>query len=197
MIANIQLADMNPIEEAQSYRRMRDDFGQSVRDISKQTGVYEKRIHDRFKLTNLEPEIQTYIARGMFPSSTSPVDALLLIPAGPERISLAKALAHHKASIGMIQRAVEKYLENKAARKIIEDTPALVLARQHALPRKGRPTWNALAQVGKLPPWKLLVEQSKATCHGCALADLANEKTCGECPHVDLLRRMLELANAE
>jgi hypothetical protein len=59
-------------------------------------------------------------------------------------------------------------------------------------PRDQWPEWDALYQLGKVPPWPVVNNAIMETCDGCAMRPVASESTCRECPLVDCLRRMMK-----
>ena len=72
-------------------------------------------------------------------------------------------------------------------------TPALEIAGQRVRVKRLPPLrWDMLRQLRQVPPWTVVVQAAKETCVACPLRSMASEKTCGDCPAVELLRRMVE-----
>jgi len=63
LIENIQRADLNPIEEAQAYRRLITEFNLTHDDLSKKVGKERSTITNILRLLNLSGKIQGYVSR--------------------------------------------------------------------------------------------------------------------------------------
>lgn len=64
LIENIQRTDLNPIEEAEAYKRLCDEFGATQEDIAKSLGKSRPVVTNKLRLLNLEEKILSYIRRG-------------------------------------------------------------------------------------------------------------------------------------
>lgn len=202
MTENVQRQSMSPVEEAQGYRRMRDEFGMSIADIARAMGTSYNAIYQRLRITELEPEIQELIGRRELPGSTQAVEAFLKVPDSQARVKVAKALATRSATIRMVQNACEKLAAALAAAK-----PSGIYAKIPAVHVGGRMAkvvlddiqdgWDALYQVNRVPKWPIYVETIQATCLSCSLYSHASDATCRDCPLVDSVRRMLEAVDAK
>jgi ParB family chromosome partitioning protein len=198
MVENCQRHNMNPVDEADGYKSLRDEFKMSVRKISNETGVYESRVSTMLKLASLEKPIKDLIKDGRLPSSSDAVKALLSLPAGSVRIEFAKANAARMATIKMIVRGAERLNKLLGEKKtvITSEAPAIKVGRQisHQQTKK-LPAWNALKQAGKVPPWELLTRNIEDTCSNCSLRDMASVSTCRDCPLADMVKRLVEVCN--
>lgn len=216
LVANLQRAGMNAIEEARAFARLRDEFGLSVREIAKRLGkgggAGEKLVFDRLVWLELEEEIQELVRMGELQKTADVARALLTVPAGVVRVRLAQELALQGATIGgcvsACGRVVQQLRDAEAVLATVEagelrkwgevekevlerETPALVFAGR----RNGRPVkmtgWNALMQLGEVPEWGVVAQQARVTCGECALRDIASESVCRDCGLVDFLRRVM------
>ena len=85
----------------------------------------------------------------------------------------------------MIVKACERYNQLSAGKKDRKGSPAVKAVHM-------KPTgWDALQQLGQVPPWKKFAEQVIATCESCPMQDIAGDATCGECGLVGFVRRMV------
>ena len=193
MIENVSRENMHAVDEGNGYKDMR-AMGMSVRDISVTVGRNETRIRHMLDIAELEPEIQELLASGQLPHSFNAVDALRAIPESAARVRMAQKLAEKGATIKMIQRACAQYIEIKQAerqhRKL--KAPALQVSRLSEPPFDELPEWDALYQVGRVPPWSKFTESMMATCDSCSLRPVASEKTCCDCPLVKFCETLLE-----
>lgn len=64
IIENINRADLNPIEEAQAYQRMIDEFDYLHEEIAASVGKSRAAITNSLRLLKLEPKVRQYLAKG-------------------------------------------------------------------------------------------------------------------------------------
>ncbi len=186
LVANIQRSELGPVEEGEAFARLR-AMGLSKNQIALKMGVSIARVTHRLQLLELEPEVRGLIAQGRLPKDQRMVEALLALPAAAERVRMAQALAERRVSVGAGVEACRRYLAAREEQTTgREETPGVRLAVKRAgAPQRAR--WDALAQVGRLPPWVLVEVGVRDTCRRCALADTASETVCRGCPVVELL----------
>lgn len=65
LIENIQREDLNPIEEAQAYRQLIEEFDLTQEEVAQKVGRSRSVIANSIRLLNLHPEIQNFILQGM------------------------------------------------------------------------------------------------------------------------------------
>jgi len=192
MVANLQRADLNPIDEAKAYQELQQFM--SIDAIARRMGIYRKRIDDRLRLLRLDAPIQALIASGKLSRDYRLADALMAIPNAPARLKLAMSLAEKQVTLknaistcAKVARAVGGGSNPENQRRA-----SLKLAGKYAhvdrLPTK---EWNMLYQLNRVPPWQVVSEAAMRTCDECPLRVAASEDTCGQCPAVILLARML------
>jgi len=202
MVENVQRDNMNVVDEGEGYQRLRDVHKMSVRKISKQTGVYEARIHAMLKIADLEPQIKDLIRNDQIPGSDKAIAAYFSVPSGKTRIEFCKTAATTKATIKMIESAARKLkaIQKFDGEEISQEAPAVSVAKAHMSKKPEAElklsNWNALAQAGKVPPWSVFKQSVENTCNNCSLRSVASPATCSECPLVDMVRRSLEVARA-
>ncbi len=64
LIENIQRADLNPIEEADGYRRLVDEFGHTQEGLAKAVGKSRSHIANMLRLTALSDTMRSHVAEG-------------------------------------------------------------------------------------------------------------------------------------
>ena len=64
LVENLQREDLNPIEEAEAYRRLMNEFHLTQEEISKKVGKSRPAIANFLRLLNLPTEIRDDLARG-------------------------------------------------------------------------------------------------------------------------------------
>lgn len=189
LIANIQRSDLGPIEEARALNRLH-EMGLSENRIAIRLGISIARVHLRLRLLLLEEPIQDLVDRGKLSKDGRLVEALLGIPNSAARQMLAKKLAEHHTTINAGVEAAKKVTQQLRTETIVTGIPAMRMAVKRGGEVK-RPVWDAMAQVGKVPPWLMVEISARDTCDACSLRDLASEVTCRECPLVTMLAKMI------
>jgi len=107
IVENVQRADLNPIEEAQAYARLRDDFGETQEEIAKLVGKDRASIANSIRLLRLASAVQRFISDGML--SAGHGRALLVMSDEKDQEDLASLII----AKGLSVRAAEKLVKNK------------------------------------------------------------------------------------
>jgi ParB family chromosome partitioning protein len=190
LVENIQREDMDPIETAKAYAELRDNYGMNNGQIAREVGKVSTQICAALDLLKAEPEIQWLWAQHKLTHEPSAVTAILSLPAGATRVQMALQLAERKATGKVIKTACRKFNELSQEKKNKDrSTPALRTAERLS---DKRPEWDALYQLGKVPPWPLMNDVVMWTCDNCALRPMASESVCGQCALVMTLRKLTE-----
>ena len=78
IIENVQREDLNPMEEAQGYHALANEFKRSQEDIAKVVGKSRSHVANMMRLTKLPAEVQAFIATGQL--SAGHARALIGVP---------------------------------------------------------------------------------------------------------------------
>ncbi len=190
LVANIQRSDLDPIEEALSFQALKEQ-GMTDIAIANRLGISSARVAQRLKLLELDQPIQELIAKGKLSKDFRLASALLDIPQSEARVKVAKQLADRSATIKAGIEACGRLQEALRGASIPKDeTPAIRFSTKKA-GEINRPVWNALMQVGRVPPWPLVEIGARNVCDRCGLRDFASETTCKGCALVDMLIEMI------
>ena len=195
MIANLQRSDLNPIEEARAYQRM-NELGMTFQKIALKVGKSPGTINNRHALLSFVPEIQALWESGNLSPDVRVIAALRRITDDDKQMRLAQGFARRGTSIQFIAFVCSRL----ANRILLKDEPlidksqpaGLQLATKQAKNRDNVGHWNAFTQAKLTPSWPYLVKAVTYTCKNCAMADMANEVICRDCPLVDLLKYLME-----
>lgn len=125
IIENVQRSDLNPVEEAQGYEALMDEFAYNQNDLAKVIGKSRSHIANTLRLLKLPQSVKTYLADGRLTAGHA---RALLACADPER---------------MAKDVVEKGLT-------VRDVEALSKARQALTatpPVKGAPAARGRAEA--------------------------------------------------
>ena len=64
LVENIQRADLNPIEEAEGFRRLMDDHGHTQEGLAAIVGKSRSHVANLLRLLDLSPEVRDLVANG-------------------------------------------------------------------------------------------------------------------------------------
>ena len=120
LIENIQREDLNPIEEAQAYKRLLEEFHLKQDEVADRVAKSRAAVTNSMRLLKLCDEVQQMLIDDMI--STGHARALLAIEDGEEQYTVAQKIFDEKLSV----RDVEKLVKNlhkpeKPAKKAAED----------------------------------------------------------------------------
>ncbi|HEY8426461.1 MAG TPA: ParB/RepB/Spo0J family partition protein [Limnochordales bacterium] len=97
LVENLQREDLNPLEEAEAYRRLMEEFGLSQEDVAQAVGRKRPTVANTLRLLELEPEIREALRDGRL--SAGHGKALLAAPPGRARVELAKRVLEAGLSV--------------------------------------------------------------------------------------------------
>lgn len=126
LIENIQREDLNPIEEAQAYKRLLTEFNLKQDEVAERVSKSRTAVTNSMRLLKLSEEVQQMVINDML--STGHARALLAVENPEEQYMLAQKVFDEKLSV----RDVEKLVKNihKPAKVKKPDNKALSLIYQ-------------------------------------------------------------------
>src|ERR1700730_1113836 len=108
LIENLQRTDLNAIEEAQGYARLRDEFGMKQEEIAVKVGRSRAAVANALRLLDLHPQIQTWVAQDLL--SVGHAKVLLGVKAPEEQLRLAETILRRSSSVRQTERLVTRFL---------------------------------------------------------------------------------------
>ena len=140
LVENLQRADLNPIEEAEGYRRLTEEFGLTQEQVSQRVGKDRSTVANALRLLGLPDEVKSLVAEGSI--SMGHARALLGVPRIPEMVDLAQRISQDKLSVRDAERMVKAKRDAPAApeKKKGPEHRALVEELQRLLGTKVRLT---------------------------------------------------------
>lgn len=115
LIENIQREDLNPIEEAQAYQRMMEEFGLTQEDVASKVGKSRSSIANIVRLLNLSPKVQVYVSRETL--SMGHARALLAIKNPEEQIQVADYIIKNNLSVRETEKFVHSFNKEMEKKK--------------------------------------------------------------------------------
>ena len=113
LIENIQRADLNPIEIAEAYRAIIDDFGLTQQELAERIGKPRSSVANALRLLDLPEAIKAYVAEGKLSDGHAKVIAGL----GDE--ALMKQAAETVIKLNLTVRATESYVKKLKEPKVV------------------------------------------------------------------------------
>lgn len=114
LIENIQRQDLNPIEEAQAYRRLIEDFSFTQEELSMKIGKSRTAITNCMRLLNLDEKVQSYIIEGII--SEGHGRAILGLDSKEYQFEIAQKIIDDGLSVRDTESLVKKINENRISR---------------------------------------------------------------------------------
>jgi ParB family chromosome partitioning protein len=150
LIENIKREDLNPIEEAQAYKRLLEEFNLKQDEVADRVSKSRTTVTNSMRLLKLSEPVQQMIIDGML--STGHARALIPIEDPEQQLQLAQRIFDEKLSVRDVEKIVKNMLkpvdekkenENKQQAiqyiyKNIEDKLKERLSRKVAISSKGK-----------------------------------------------------------
>ncbi len=120
LIENIQREDLNPIEEAQAYKRLLEEFHLKQDEVAERVSKSRAAVTNSMRLLKLGEEVQQMLIDDMI--STGHARALLAIENQEEQYTIAQKIFDEKLSVRDVEKLVKNL--NKPVKNPKKTTPA-------------------------------------------------------------------------
>ena len=108
LIENLQRADLNPIEEAQGYARLANEFAMRQEDIALKVGRSRAAVANAMRLLDLHPQVQVWLAQDLL--SVGHAKVLLALKVPEEQLLAAETVLRRNATVRSTERLVARQL---------------------------------------------------------------------------------------
>jgi ParB family chromosome partitioning protein len=115
LIENLQRADLNPIEEAQAYARLSNEFGMRQEDIAQKVGRSRAAVANSMRLLDLHGQVQTWVTQGLL--SVGHAKVLLALKEPEEQRAVAETILRRSATVRATERLVARQLGGTRPRR--------------------------------------------------------------------------------
>lgn len=120
LVENLQRADLNPVEEAEAYKRLADEFGLKQDDIGRRVGKSRSQVANTLRLLGLPAEVLEYLRQGQLTAGQA---RPLLSLSGPnEQIRMARKATRSGLSARELETAARRSKRGQA--EVDADTQA-------------------------------------------------------------------------
>jgi ParB family transcriptional regulator, chromosome partitioning protein len=143
IIENVQRSDLNPLEEAEGYRALMEDYSHTQDDIAKMVGKSRSHVANTLRLLKLPPSIRGYIVKGKLDAG----HARMLV-GQPNAEKLAEEIVARGLNVRQVEeiarqesgrngkspsrkRSAEKNADTLALEKRLSDALGLVVSIDH------------------------------------------------------------------
>jgi ParB family chromosome partitioning protein len=97
LVENIQREDLSPLEEAEAYRRLLDEFELTQEMVAERVGKSRSAVANLLRLLTLPESVKEQIAAGVL--SAGHARALLALPSAAQRLALAREIVSAGLSV--------------------------------------------------------------------------------------------------
>ena len=116
LVENIQRANLNPVEEAEAYQRLLDEFSLSQNEIAERVGKDRSSIANFLRLLKLAPEVLGMVREGKL--SMGHAKAILTIKEPTAQLSLARKCLDEALSVRAVEAIVSRTVVLEPEKKI-------------------------------------------------------------------------------
>jgi ParB family chromosome partitioning protein len=109
LIENLQRHDLNPIEEAEAYQQLANEFSLNQQDIAQKVGKDRATIANSLRLLNLTAEVRQMLVQGEI--TTGHAKVLLALNDPAKQRALAKKITGEKLTVRAAERLVQGALK--------------------------------------------------------------------------------------
>lgn len=119
LIENIQREDLNPIEEAQAYRRLLTEFNLKQDEVAERVSKSRTAVTNSMRLLKLTEKVQQMVIDEMI--TTGHARALLAVENPEEQYDLAQKVFDEKLSVREVEKLVKNLHKPEKAKKKMDD----------------------------------------------------------------------------
>jgi ParB family chromosome partitioning protein len=147
LIENLQREDLNPMEEAEVYRRLTEEFGLSQEDVATRVGRDRASISNTLRLLKLPPKVQSDLIEGTL--SAGHGRALLALESRDLQLKARRAVIGGELSVRATERLVKRLKAEPAGRRRILTRPVPDLAHAEEQLRRALATKVRIVRSGR------------------------------------------------
>lgn len=122
IIENVQREDLNPIEEAEAYMKLSEDFNMSQQQIAERVGKERATIANALRLLALPRVVQNMVVQKEL--SVGHAKVLLSLPDVQKQIELAKQCVSEKLSVRKLEKRIADIVTQKMQKTSTEGDSA-------------------------------------------------------------------------
>jgi len=148
LVENLQREDLNAIEEAESYRRLQEDFGLSQEQISSKVGKSRSTITNSLRLLQLDSRVLNFVVENKLTGGHA--RALLPITDGERQFELAEHVIEEELSVRATESMVKVELAQKENTKKSKETDSNKNANQTAVEDELKTIFSTKVRINQM-----------------------------------------------
>lgn len=115
LVENLQRTDLNPLEAAEGYRQLVEDFQLSHEEVGARVGRSRSQVSNTLRLLKLTAAVRKVLATGEI--SEGHARALLAVAGAPDQAAALKLILQRGLNVRQTEELVRKMSEQPAGRK--------------------------------------------------------------------------------
>lgn len=131
LIENVQRSDLSPLETAEAYRQLADDFHLSHEEIAARVGKSRVSVTNTLRLLKLPPSVLHALAEGKI--SEGHARALLGLPTAQAQVAVLNSILTQDLSVRQTEERVRRLVGERPARPTPPAPPAEITALERRL----------------------------------------------------------------
>ena len=121
LVENLQREGLNPMEEAQSYQRLQEEFGLSQEQIADKVGKSRPAVANALRLLQLDERVRNFVVENKLTAGHA--RALLPLTDGEAQFELAEHIIEEGLSVRAVEAMVKTMLETAETPAAEEEAP--------------------------------------------------------------------------
>ena len=132
LVENLQRQDLNPLEEAEAYKRLMEEFGYTQEEVARRVGKDRSSVANTLRLLKLPPEVKEALREGRITAGHA--RALLAAGSPQEQLRLYQKVLREGLTVRDVEREARGRGTARRAREAYDpDTEALLEELRHLL----------------------------------------------------------------
>ena len=115
LIENLQRENLNPIEEAEAYKRLMEEFGLTQEEVARKIGRSRSLIANTLRLLNLPVGVQQHVSMGLL--TTGQIRPILALPTEALQEEAAQTILEQELSARDAEEWVRRLMAGQKERK--------------------------------------------------------------------------------
>ena len=115
LVENLQREDLNPIEEAQGYKKLMDEYKLTQDEVSKSVGRSRPAVANALRLLSLSPEVSSLVEKGAL--SAGHARALIGVSSPARQLAAAQEVIEKSYSVRKTEQLAAKLAKEPAEAK--------------------------------------------------------------------------------
>jgi len=111
LVENVQRADLNPLEEAEAYRYLIEEFGLTQEEVARRVGKSRAAVANTIRLLRLPEEIKSALVQGLITEGHA--RALLALPSTELQLKAMQTIIKRGLNVRQTEELVRRVQEEK------------------------------------------------------------------------------------